>query len=98
MHPSYLSIFLGLTPTFRSWFNLVNDPHTMTQEHKMTQCETDGYRRGFLVLLYENETEHQTRKNHGKPLGFQEDFREWCASVSHSLQDKSHAVLFHQGP
>lgn len=77
MHPSYLSIFLGLTPTFRSWFNLVNDPHTMTQEYKMTHCETDGYRRGFLVLLYENETEHQTRKNHGKALGFQEDFREW---------------------
>ena len=56
-------------------------------QNKMTQCETDEYWRGFLVVLYENKTQHQTRKNHGKPLAFQEDIREWYASRSHRLQE-----------
>lgn len=72
--------FLQLLDPCSIWYILHHD-----KKNKMTQCETDEDWRRSLVVLY--EIQHQARKNHGKPLVFQEGSREWHASISQSSRE-----------
>lgn len=48
----------------------------MTKENKMTQSETDEYWGGSCGFIWKG-SKTSDQKEHGKPLRFQEDFREW---------------------
>lgn len=48
----------------------------MTKEKKMTQCETDEYWGGSCGFIWKG-SKTSDQKEHGKPLRFPEDFREW---------------------